>query len=92
MIALALSALIAVVAVATSLTLVDCWIRGRYMLEALREERALLDAGFVMMAQPIDPRPRKPVRFDALTTAYRAPSQRLSTDAKLPRRAAPGAV
>jgi len=92
MITLALSALLAVVVVATGLTLVDCWIRGRYVFESLREERTLLDAGFVPMAQGGETRVRQPVRFDALATPVRVPSQRLTADRSRSRRAAPGAA
>ncbi|MEO0690103.1 MAG: hypothetical protein AAFY51_07350 [Pseudomonadota bacterium] len=78
MVTLTLSALFALVAVATALTLVDCWIRGRFIFEALQQERALLDAGFVPMAAAGDHRPRKRVRYDALAVPSRVSAPRLN--------------
>lgn len=96
MITLALTALLGAVIIATGLSLVDNFIRGRYVFEALREERALLDAGFVPMATASETRVRQPVRFDALATPSRIPSQRLAADRPhsrpRSRRAAPGAA
>lgn len=96
MITLALIALLGAVVIATGLTLVDSFIRGRYVFEALQEERALLDAGFVPMAAASEVRIRQPVRFDALATPSRIPSQRLAADRPYSRprsqRAAPGAA
>ena len=77
MIALTISALLALVTIAGLITLLDCWIRGRYTLESIREEQALLDAGFVPMAQGDDQRLRQPLRFDTFATAGRLPAQRL---------------
>lgn len=92
MITLALSALLAAVMIATVLTLIDNFVRGRYVFEALYEERALLDAGFVPMATASETRVRQPVRFDALATPSRLPSQRLAANRARPRHAAPGAA
>lgn len=47
MIALAITALVAITALATALTLVDSWLRARHSLKTIRRERALLTAGFV---------------------------------------------
>ena len=76
MLALTISALFTVVALASALALADCWVRGRYVFEGLRQERALLDAGFVPVAQPVEQRIRKTVRFEALSTPARLPAQR----------------
>ena len=92
MLTLALVALLIAVIAATALALADCWIRGRYLFESLREERALLDAGFVPMAQRQETRVRQPVHFDTLATPARLPSQRLAVDRSLSRHAAPGAA
>ena len=77
MIEVTISALLALVTIVSLVTLVDCWIRARYTMESIREERALLDAGFVPMALPGEQRLRQPMRFDALATAGRVPAQRL---------------
>ena len=96
MITFALSALLAAVTIATVLTLIDNFVRGRLVFEALREERALLDAGFVPMATASETRVRQPVRFDALATPTRLPSQRLAAQRPHSRprsqRSAPGAA
>lgn len=101
MITLALSILLFVVIIATGLALVDCWIRGRYMFEYLREERALLDAGFVSMAKRASPRVRQRVGFETLATPARAASRaaarpaatlRPATDRPHSPRCAPGAA
>ncbi|MEL6487982.1 MAG: hypothetical protein AAFQ13_12665 [Pseudomonadota bacterium] len=77
MLALTISALLVVVALASALALADCWVRGRYVFEGLQHERALLDAGFVPVAQPVEQRVRQAVRFDTLATPPRVPGQRL---------------
>lgn len=77
MLALTISALFAVVALASALALADCWVRGRYVFERLKQERDLLDAGFVPVALPVEQRMRQAVRFDALATPARLPVQRL---------------
>jgi hypothetical protein len=73
MLSLALSALMALIAIAVVATLVDCWISGIFMLAKLREERALLDAGFVPMVSSGQHRLRKPVDFSTLATPARLP-------------------
>ena len=92
MLTFALLALLLAVIVAAAATLVDCWIRGRFIFAALREERALLDAGYVPVTPNANPRMRKSVRYDALATPARASSRRLSTDRPLPQQTAPGAA
>ena len=81
---LTLAAHVALTAEATLLALLDCWIRGRFVFDGLKQERALLDAGFVPMAPAAEPRLRESVRFDALATLgrtpSRVPSQRLKAD------------
>ncbi|MEM6826738.1 MAG: hypothetical protein AAF553_02225 [Pseudomonadota bacterium] len=76
MVTFAISALFTLVAIATALTLVDCWIRGRFVFEALQRESALLDAGFLPMTATADHRVRKRVRYDTLATPSRVPSPR----------------
>lgn len=51
MIALTLTALFVTVAIATLITLADCWLRGRAAFAILSRERALAQAGFVPMAE-----------------------------------------
>jgi len=47
MLALTLTCLIIVAAVATGLSLIDSWLRGRGAYRVLKREKALLKAGFV---------------------------------------------
>ena len=77
MLALTISALMVAVALASALALADCWMRGRYVFEGLKQERALLDSGFVPVAQPVEQRVRQAVRYDVLATPARLPAQRL---------------
>lgn len=80
----AIMAFVTLVAVTSVITLADCWVRGKYTLESLKEERALLEAGFLPMAQPKEQRLRQSLRFDALATPDRVdgwvPVQRLTAD------------
>ena len=93
MLALTISALLTVVALASALALADCWVRGRYVLESLKRERDLLDAGFVPVAQPVENRVRPAVRFAALATPARLPSQRVASDrTRLQPSSVPGAA
>lgn len=66
MLVFAITTLLTLVGLGSAMTLADCWIRGRYTLESLQEERALLDAGFLPMPQPIEQRVRQSLRFEAL--------------------------
>ena len=59
MIAMTLSTLFAIVAIATALSLIDSWIRGRSAYAGLRREQALLDAGFVPEIEPGEVRLRR---------------------------------
>lgn len=77
MLALTISAFLVVVALTSALALADCWVRGRYVFERLKQERDLLNAGFVPVAQPVEQRVRQAVRFDALATPARLPAHRL---------------
>ncbi len=54
-----LSALFTIVTVATALSLIDSWIRGRAAYVGLRREKALLDAGFVPQVEPGEVRLRR---------------------------------
>lgn len=74
-IAMTLSALFTIVAVATVLSLVDSWVRGRSAYAALRREKALLDAGFVEQVEPCETRLRRP-RRPTLAGATRSHSRR----------------
>jgi len=78
MLTLAIAALLMIVALASIATLIDCWIRGRYIFESLKNESDLLDAGFVPVIAPKEQRVRQQMRFDALATPSRLPSQRLA--------------
>ncbi len=84
MLVFAIATFFTLVCVASAIALADCWVRGRYTFEILREERALLEAGFVPMAQPAEQRVRQALRFDALTgqsyPSGRLPVQRVIAD------------
>ncbi len=58
MLAAILTALFAITAVATGLSLIDSWIRGRSAYGVLRREQALLDAGFVPQVEASEVRLR----------------------------------
>ena len=60
MIAMTLAALITLVAIATGLSLLDSWIRGRSAYGVLRRERDLLKAGFVPQVDASEVRLRGP--------------------------------
>lgn len=47
MLATSLTVLISVIAIATALTLLDCWLRARSAYASLKRQRALVKAGFV---------------------------------------------
>jgi hypothetical protein len=89
MLTLALSALMVLIALAVVATLIDCWISGAFVFAGLREERELLDAGFVPMAPSHQHRIRKPLDFSALAAPARVPSrlpaQSSACDALTPR-------
>ncbi|EAQ29656.1 30S ribosomal protein S2 [Erythrobacter sp. NAP1] len=60
MLAMILTALFTVTAIATGLSLIDSWIRGSSAYGVLRREQALLDAGFVPAVEARDTRLRRP--------------------------------
>lgn len=78
MIAMTLSVLFTIVAIATVLSLIDSWIRGRSEFAALSHERALLNAGFVPEVEPREVRLRRsrPVTLASVSrrSARRTPS------------------
>lgn len=84
MLALSIASLITLVAFASLLTLVDCWIRGRYEWVRIGQDRALFDTGFDTGFEPIDTalqaRTRPAVRFEALATPARLPALRAVPD------------
>ena len=58
MLALTLTALFTLVAVATGLSLLDSWVRGFGAYNEVRHQRALLDAGFVPQVEASEVRLR----------------------------------
>ena len=62
MIALTLTLLFAIAAIATGLSLIDSWLRGRGLYCVLKREQALLDAGFVPQVSAQEVRLRRPAR------------------------------
>ena len=62
MIALTLAALFTVVAIATGLSLIDSWLRGRADLRVLLIRKRLLDAGFMPEVEASEVRLRAPAR------------------------------
>lgn len=78
MIELMISSLFGLVAIVSALALVDCWMRGRWVFARLESERALFDAGFVPVAEPLEMRQREarrePLGYNTLA-AFNRPSQ-----------------
>lgn len=74
MIALTVAALFTIVAIATALSLVDSWIRGRSAYTVLRREEALLKSGFVPQVEPYETRLRHPAKEVAFGRAQTARS------------------
>jgi len=62
MLALAINLLFAIAAVATLLTLADCAIKARRAYHGLMQEKALMDAGFVMQVDAREVRLRAAAR------------------------------
>lgn len=62
MIALTLGGFFTIVTIATGLSLLDSWLRGRAGFRALIREKGLLDAGFVPQVQAQEVRLRTPPR------------------------------
>ena len=62
MITMTLIALFTVVAVATGLSFLDSWLRGKTELQGLLREKYLLDAGFVPQISASDVRLRRQPR------------------------------
>ena len=62
MIATLITALFAIAAVATGLSLIDSWLRGRGAYRVLRREQTLLKAGFVPQVHAHEVRLRQPAR------------------------------
>ena len=89
MIAVTLSVLFVVVSVATILSLMDSWIRGRSTFGALRREQALLDAGFVPQVEASDIRLR---RRSSGSFGAKAPPRRTLASARRGRRASLASV
>ncbi|MHA7818833.1 MAG: hypothetical protein ACX930_04195 [Erythrobacter sp.] len=77
MIAMTLIALFTVVAIATGLSLVDSWLRGRAEFRSFLREKRLLDAGFVPQVEASDVRmrlqPRRTLAAAARPYARRIP-------------------
>ena len=76
MIALLLTSLFAIAAIATGLSLLDSWLRGRGAYRLLKRERALLKAGFVPQVHAHEVRLRTPQRR-TLAAATRPYARRL---------------
>ena len=76
MTALLLASLFSIVAIATGLSLVDSWLRGRGAYRVLKRERALMKAGFVPQVHAHELRLRAPQRR-ALAAATRPYARRL---------------
>lgn len=76
MIALLLTSLFAIAAIATGLSLLDSWLRGRGAYRMLKRERALLKAGFVPQVHAHEVRLR-PTQRRTLAAATRPYARRL---------------
>lgn len=77
MIAMTLTALFSVIAVATALSLLDSWLRGRADFQSLMREKGLLDAGFVPQVEAhevrLRPQPRRSLAAATRPYARRLP-------------------
>lgn len=69
MIAASITTLFLVVAIATAITLVDCWLRARSAYASLKRQNSLVEAGFVPQVEaqmvrlrPTAPRPQASTR------------------------------
>ncbi len=62
MLALTLTCLFAIVTIATGLSLIDSWLRGRDAYLVLKREKALLNAGFIPQVHAHEVRLRTPAR------------------------------
>jgi len=76
MIALTIACLFTVAAIATVLSLLDTWFRGRGAYRVLKREQALLRAGFVPQVHAHEVRLRAPARR-TLSSATRPYARRL---------------
>ncbi len=88
MLALTLTALFAIAAAMTGLSLLDSWLRGKMVYRGLKREKALIDAGFVPQVQAREVRLRRPARRRTLAAATRPYSRRTP----LPQIEAPSAL
>ncbi|BDI60768.1 hypothetical protein [Qipengyuania nanhaisediminis] len=77
MLALTLTCLFAIVAIATGLSLLDSWLRGRSVFARVLREKRLLDQGFVPQVHAHEVRLRGPARRPLAAAsrpfAYRIP-------------------
>ncbi len=64
MVEMVIAGLFALIAIASVMTLADCWVRGRFVFEQIERQQLLLDGGFVPMANAAQVRQR--VRFETL--------------------------
>jgi len=76
MLAMTLTCLFAIATIATGLSLLDSWLRGRGAYLVLRREEALLRAGFVPQVHAHELRLRKAPARHTLATATRSKSRR----------------
>lgn len=76
MIALIATCLFIVASVATGLSLLDSWLRGKAAYRAVKREQALLRAGFVPQVHAHEVRLRRPARR-TLAAATRPYARRL---------------
>lgn len=76
MLTLTLALLFTTAAIATGLSLLDSWLRGRKVYCVLKREKALLDAGFVPQVHAHEVRLRKPAKR-SLSSIKRARARRV---------------
>lgn len=73
LIAMTLSCLFVIAAIATAASLIDSWVQGRIAFAILQRERRLLRAGFVPQVEARETRLRHPMH-----RAVKRPAQRAS--------------
>ena len=83
LIALTLTCLFVITAIATALSLLDSWLRGSNAYTVLKREQALLDAGFMPQVKANELRLRRPARR-TLAGAKRSRNRRMHLPATSP--------
>ena len=88
MLALTIYALFAVVGIASVVTLIDCWVRARFVIGSIHREKALVEAGYTALPEldleEMRTRKVEPMSFGAVA-AFSRPSRQHSPLHRRPR-------